>query len=299
MNTMKSFIKCTKDLLGENKIQFLIISFIILFLILTILLGFYSWIVIFKVYTSLFIDNIIKPLSFDLKTPFIFFFFILLLTLVICIICSLIQEHIFKRKPKNNYHWIIFSFLIFAFLIIFGLCFISQTYGGEFSQDLPWNYHNKNDWDLFKNNPNCSISKLKCSSKYNNFVIEEEVECVFDYNLACPIKLNYVVSHKVYKNNNTPFESFFSPGRGVINFNVNENIEKISLNILILKNSSSNPMPLVYRDILISDKYTREEYHQKEHNKAFAIITLISISLFSTIIAMNNLRQLIEEKEDN
>ena len=59
-------------------------------------------------------------------------------------------------------------------------------------------------------------------------------------------------------------------------------------------NSTVSPF---YVYLEFEDVYSDEEYNKRMSDKASLLIALISLSVFSVIIAMNNLKQLLKKEE--
>lgn len=289
-----------KNSYKKNKPLFVVRSIFFVFLLITIMLGIYIWGVLIKIFSINFFYDLINPLAFDLNKPWNYFLFFVLITAVIIVVYILFMSAANKEIKPNFF--LISGVYIFAFLLIFGVAFISQSYGSEFVNDLSWNIYSWNDSDEFLKNPDCSISKLNCNSlgHFNKFVIGDEIYCKFLVNESCPFVLTSLDVEKGYFNNDTTDKKEISTSnlRGIVNFELEDNLRYIFINPQFLKENSFSDVSLFWIYVYTRDRYTLEDYHQKEREKAFLIITLISISLFSTIVAMNNLKQLVKRKNE-
>jgi len=256
---------------------------------ITILFSYLVFGVIFvfmsKFLFEFFYSNYINSLGFDIKTPlYLFvglsFFFLLPLLLFF--------------KKKTNVYFAMGCF-VFLFLIIFGFSFINQSYQSDLPINGRWNYESNNRYVKdFLSNPSCSISKLICNSDKKYFVLEESVKCYFVVNETCPFSFDFLEIHYNFLNDsvgNTRGNSEY------FEFNVNRNVTDMWIRPYFLFNNSSKYT--FYYNIHLANKYNLEEYNQKQtkenYDKIFLLITLFSLSLFTTIIAMNNLKQLLHK----
>lgn len=290
-------IKKFDSLEKNKKIEYIFSLIFIFWIIITGILGLYVWGLLINIFSRSFFYEIINPLAFNLKTPWkyflVFFFFITFFSGIYIVI-----KTILKKEVKIDYY-LLFGIYIFIFLLIFGISFIKQSYGSEFTNNLSWQSYSENDTRIFLNTASCSISPLNCNSlgHYNKFVIGDEIYCTFEVNENCSFILNSIDIEKKYFNNDTiekqNIPTINSGGR--IFFPLEDNLRYISINPQFIESNIKNNISFFYLYIYTRDRYTLDEYHQKEYEKTFLIITLISISLFSTIVAMNNLKQLLEK----
>lgn len=236
---------------------------------------------------SLFYNNFLKTLGFDLKTPFLLFVLIAGVTIPITI---------FLLRKTNKF--VIIAFYLMLFLFIFGVCLINQIYTPELPSEIPWRVINQEDNKLFWATPNCSISKLNCKSFQDkeNFVIGDEILCSFDINRSCSLPLKKVSIIKFLLNNETILEDEgeVTPDQSYLKFEVDERVYEIAVYPEFYNNSE--PLYAFTSSIELNNKYSPEDYNQKKikerYEKTALLISLISLSLLSVTIAMNNLRQL-------
>ncbi|MGV8152612.1 MAG: hypothetical protein ACP5OG_06015 [Candidatus Nanoarchaeia archaeon] len=240
---------------------------------------------------SLFYKSFIKPLGFNLKTPSMFFVmfglgFVLPLFMLI------------PKLRKTNKYFKLATYLI-LFLLIFGICFINESYKPELPQSLIWTISYKGDHPRFSNSPNCSISKLECKSVQDkkNFVIDDEIVCTFRVNENCTFELKNTEITKFLLNNESQLTTNYpsQPSMGYFKFKVEENLHQI----VVYPNFYNESEKLYTYFIFISlyNKYSLQDYNEKltkeRYEKSFLLISLISLSLVSVIVAMNNLKQLL------
>ena len=297
---IKKQVKKYKVLSKNQKFLYLmLLIFFAIFFIGIILLGLYTFGFMIKFLSLSFFNDIIKPLAFDLVTPWAYFLSFVFISIMF--VLGYAEIKIRKKTPINVYF--IAGIYIFAFLLIFGFSFISQSYGSEFTKGFIWNTYPSNETNEFINNPNCSISRLNCNSigHYNKFVIDDELYCQFELNPKCPFELTSLDLDKKYFNNNTIIKEEINTinSSGTINFILDSDLRYLFLVPQFTKINSPTDISLFHMYIYTRDRYTLEEYHQKENEKAFLIVTVLSIALFSTIVAMNNLKQLLEKKNGN
>lgn len=233
---------------------------------------------------------LLSPLGLDFGTPSqvfgIFLAFIILFFGVFMMVTGKINIYL------------LFGVLISTALIVFGISFIGEAYG----MDLPGSFK----WDLF-NNANesfllreyCNFTRLDCRSVTDkiNYVEGDEVYCDFSINKNCSFYLSDFEVEISYLNmdNKSPINVSLSSKdhRAIFNFEVKKNMEGIWVTPEITNGTMTN-LPF-WKFMELNEIYSDEEYRSMKQSKAAAIITLVSISLFSTFVALNNFKQLIEK----
>ncbi len=105
-----------------------------------------------------------------------------------------------------------------------------------------------------------------------------------------------------YLNGTTvPDEEKGSSSVGYYEFNVDKDLEGIWFYPVFFLNNSEESN-VFYSYISLANKYSLQDYNQKitkeNYDKIFLLITIFSISIFSTLVAMNNLKQLLHKDKN-
>ncbi len=233
--------------------------------------------------------NFLEPLGLDFKTPWKTFS---LLALIPGAIFSVI---LIIKKKINIYFWI--SIFLFLFLLIFGLSFIAETYDSDLPASIYWRPIQGTN---YLNQENCPYSRLDCKSVKDkiNFVEGDEVYCTFEINDSCSFWISDFKVDKNYLNlkNFTPLEADVGKNLAVFRFEVEKSLESIWVYPYI--SNGSHSYGSFWTLLELDEVYSDEEYFSLKQAKALVITTLISISLFSTIVAMNNLKQLLKKDKN-
>jgi len=283
---IKSIIKRFKSLNNFNKLLWICI--VLAWLFYLILIPYFIFIFIsFSAQTTY--TKLLEPLGLDFQGPIQTFYLWALLLGTILLVNFTIKKRI------NVYLWA--SIFLSVFLIIFGLSFIGETYSSDLPASIYWKPYSGIN---YLNEENCSYTRLDCMSVKDkiNFVEGDEVYCTFEINESCSFWISDFNVNKNYLNskNFTPLEADISKNLAVFRFEVEKSLQSLWVHPYI-SNGSYLDSPF-WALLELDDVYSDEEYLSLKQSKSLAIITLISISLFSTFVAMNNLKQLIERKNE-
>lgn len=241
-------------------------------------------------------NNYLEPLGFDYASPFQSFLLLFLLELVIFSILPLV----FKRKIN----WYLFSTLaIILFLFIFGLSFITFSYKIDLPSSPYWDIQDLNESNELISQ-DCNFSRLDCKSVWDKqyFVSGDEVYCQFVLSDGCDVVLkDFFDVRKVYLNSKNESKIPVSLTEKQVVFQIEIERELKALWVIpyfSLGNKTISPFYLYWE---FENVYSEEEYNRKQSEKTSLLIALISLSIFSSVTAMNSLKQMLERnfKEKN
>ncbi len=269
---------------------------IMLFCIFGVVVLFWATLIITLSSLAQFYKGYVESLGFNFRTPFGFFLLFFLLFIVL-------PSYLWWLYRRRINLYFVVALSIILFIIIFGICFVNESYISELPQDLQWQISEVEEHNKFQESQNCSITKLRCESSQGkkNFVIDDEIYCTFTTNENCSYKLGNISLVRFYLNNESQIreEIHTAPSQGYLNFRIEETLHQIVV-YPNFYNSSGDKLSAYYLFISPYNKYSLGDYNQKEskerYDKIFLLSTIISIGLFSSIVAMNNLKQLLEKK---
>jgi len=281
MKKLEELFKRFKSFNITRKVIWILAILFILAYILIVGYVFFLY-VVFSAKTT--VSTLLDPLGLDFKRPlqtFILWGTILLLVFVI---------DIARAKKTNFYLW--GSIFISLALIIFGASFIGEAYGSNLPSSIPWTPHQETS-SLIKEN--CPFSRLDCKSVRDkrNYVEGDEAYCTFSISENCSFKISNFKVDKIYLNQEgtTPINVTMGDNFATFKFSIEKSLKSIWVNPKISNGTYSEDPFYIYMEF--NEVYSDEEYLSLMQSKSLVLITLISISLFSSFVAMNNLRQII------
>ncbi|MGD9276805.1 MAG: hypothetical protein PVJ67_06560 [Candidatus Pacearchaeota archaeon] len=232
-------------------------------------------------------SSYLEPLGFDYSSPLGYFSIFFSLEFL-----GFWIYYLFKRKIN----WYLFSVLaIILFLLIFGLSFITSSYKVDLPSSQYWKIVNNSETNMLVN---CNFSRLDCTSVRDKqyFVDGDEVYCSFGLSKECDASLmNITEVKKIYLNSEKEPRINLSIVENHANFEIK--IEKGLKALWVIPYYSTNEKIISPFNIYweFENIYSEEEYNKRQAEKSSFLIALISLSIFSSIIAMNNLKQLIKD----
>ncbi len=265
-------------------VKILLVVAVLFLVFYTLLIGI-AWASTGFLSIKIFITNFINPLGLDLKTPFS-----MTILFWICIAPILLIIYPFAKRKVNWY--LVLTIYLLIFLVVFGVSITNQSYPYDLPRSYTWTFANQS----FSQEFSCAISFLECKSatNKNNFVVNDQVICNFSFGTACNYKFDNFKTYKAYLNSTDTSIDYPYNNMGTVVFDITDNLRFVQVSPYFSVNNSESEN--IYSIITLFDKYSDSDYNQRKQNKAVLLITIISAILFSTIIAMNNLRQLMEKR---
>jgi hypothetical protein len=297
----KKIIHAFKELSPNVKISFVIILIVA---VVGIIFDVFMWGKIFIQAKSYFIENYWQPLGFDFTHPMLIFISFSVTISVLLGITFLIWKKLNKEKEKHFLNkFIVFGIFLLLFIIVFGICLVSQSYSSKLPGNFTWYYSASDNNKALLEESNCQIDFLKCFNLDGNddFVIGNEIRCSSSWLEGnCSAMFSSLKITKYYPQNNFTEESKDIKDKYfVYNFIVEENLRSIDFKPTFKLSNDSLISPYTAK-ISLQDKYFIEQYKEdkskERYEKVFFLFTIISIGFLSTIVAMNNLKQLMEKK---
>jgi len=290
---IKAFNEFNKEWKTGNAFNRIILVFLLL--VLLVVTFFIGWVIFifYKISLSSLLNGLIIPLGFNLQSPLTYLSLISFgLALGIAVFTLF--------KIKINWYLVSTIFLT-AILLIYGLSFINETYSKDLPVNLTANILSENDYNILKNH-SCSFPLLTCHSRPNRetFVIDKQLVCTFQLSEQCNHSLDKLIVVKYYTNpsNISREEKYATDNYFYLEIPIDENLEGVLIRPSFenKENLLQFPEPAHYL-ISLTQKYSSEEYNQRKKDKLLLIISLFSLSIFSSVVAVNNLKQILKKEK--
>ena len=278
MNKISFYFKENIDYFKKSslidKILMIIGILFFIFIIITFIGGLYMWGFLLWGFSLQFFYEILTPLGFNFATPLRFFIFFTIVMSGLLYFFWLIKLR-YKIEIIFLNSYFILSIFIIGFLIIFGFCFVNEIYKPELPMNITWSILEIKDQNLFSSDKNCSISYLSCQSsqRKKNFVIDDEIYCIFNTNENCSYQLKSLSIVKFYLNNNSQINENISvvSNQGYYNFRVEDNLKSLFI-YPEFYNKSGKKLYSIYGFIPLYNKYTIQDYNQKQDKDDMRIL---------------------------
>lgn len=242
-----------------------------------------------------------------LKIFLIAYFFISIFILSrICIWTLKYHKTITDKIKKYLNVYVLFSLFLTAVIVTSGIDLLAQQYPSKlpFDKDIfqvHYNDHTKYEefgfYDLGGINP----PKIDCRSdkSYNDFVEGDRLICITnvsykkDFYISDIKMIAYHVNGSKINLNRTHSCGYTIR---VYEIPLDNDYEFIDTRFLISDKNDFREWHLPHGSLEFKPIISQEEYFSRERSKTTLLITIFSIALFSSVIAVKNLRDLIEHK---
>lgn len=162
----------------------------------------------------------------------------------------------------------------------------------------PWKISSENDFNLLINTQGCNFSKLDCRSVRDKiyYVDGDEVYCQFGLPDDCNFNISTFEVKKIFLNSKNESVILTSPSDKSVSFQVKveKNLKAIWVDPYFETGEKEISPFYIYWEF--ENVYSEEEYNKKQSEKVSLTIALLSLSIFSSIVAVNNFKQLLNKK---